>query len=112
MLLGWLAEKPHWCISRELWGGHPIPGWQITVRADRDQTESGGVTASLNRVQKEFAIAVTEFAKACGIDQDVAIARGENPTSVFICSRSERADTEIRGFYKRHHRARNVARGG
>ncbi|KAH7424251.1 hypothetical protein KP509_12G097300 [Ceratopteris richardii] len=34
----WLENIRDWCISRQLWWGHRIPAWYVTLKDDRDKT--------------------------------------------------------------------------
>ena len=36
--LDWLSEKRDWPIGRQLWWGHRIPVWSVTVADDDAQT--------------------------------------------------------------------------
>jgi valyl-tRNA synthetase len=37
--LSWLGEKRDWCISRQLWWGHRIPVWSITIEIDTSEIQ-------------------------------------------------------------------------
>ena len=107
--LDWLGEKRDWCISRQLWWGHQIPVWQVTLQADLYQKECGGLGRSLRRVEDEFRFAVDEFASACGHPGEFSIAKSESAATIFyICADSKDAGSELAAFYRRHHRAHST----
>jgi valyl-tRNA synthetase len=110
--LDWLGEKRDWCISRNLWWGHRIPVWQVTLQADKYHEESGTLRESLKRVQMEFRESLNAFTDACSISDSVSVSISEaSETIVFLCAGSEEAQEELASFYRRHHRAKNVAIG-
>jgi valyl-tRNA synthetase len=107
--LDWLREKRDWPISRQLWWGHQIPIWQVTLRADRYQGELKSYRLSRDRVRNEFYTALSAFAEACGVSGQMAAAPSEQAKTIFfICAGSEKAEQELGRFYRRHHRAQAV----
>jgi valyl-tRNA synthetase len=106
--LDWLAEKRDWPIGRQLWWGHRIPVWQITLQADHYQRETGSFRESLARVANEYHTALESFASAFGIEGDLATIPSETARTIyFICARTDRAQAELASFYRRHHPARH-----
>jgi valyl-tRNA synthetase len=107
--LDWLSEKRDWPIGRQLWWGHQIPVWQVTINAELYLSKDVSRKESLRRSQEEFQRAIANFASACGVAEELFTAKSEIAETIFyICGRSERAVTELQTFYRRHHRARNV----
>jgi valyl-tRNA synthetase len=108
--LDWLGEKRDWPIGRQLWWGHQIPVWQVTLNADLYQREEGSLRASLTRVVQDFQSVLREFATAFGIGDDIVAVPSEIANTIyFICARTDRAVDEIRRFHGRHFSARHVA---
>jgi len=107
--LDWLSEKRDGPASRQLWWGHQIPIWQVTLRADRYQQELGSIRTSLQRVQEEFHEALAVFAEACGVPGEIAASGSEQSKTIFfICAGSEEAEKQLGSFYRRHHPARHT----
>jgi valyl-tRNA synthetase len=110
--LDWLGEKRDWCIGRQLWWGHQIPVWHVHLKGNIYQQEEGGARASVQRVVTEFRTAFDEYALACSLSGQFAIAQSEEAKSfLFICAQTEEAATEIRNFCRRH-RLQNAERSG
>jgi valyl-tRNA synthetase len=93
--LDWLSEKRDWPIGRQLWWGHRIPVWRMTVR---DDATPGGDPQQL------LAGLLAGFARALGIADELAIAPQEDaPRSFYVCARTDAAVEGLTALHARHH---------
>src|SRR3954470_10106468 len=79
--LDWLSEKRDWPIGRQLWWGHQIPVWCVSLHA-RKQTSP--IRDFLALLGDEFKAALEEFAMACGIEGDVFAVKSEVSSATFF----------------------------
>jgi valyl-tRNA synthetase len=94
--LDWLGEKRDWPIGRQLWWGHRIPVWSLTLP---NRNEDITIT------QRDFLAAFDEFAKAFDLVNDITVQNAENSNvNYYICARTDAAVNEINNFFIRHHR--------
>jgi valyl-tRNA synthetase len=108
--LDWLGEKRDWPIGRQLWWGHQIPVWRITIKADLYHSSTISRDESRKRVISELTKALGDFGTACGLSNEYFAANAEVARTIFfICARSTRGATEMEAFYRRHHRARHAS---
>jgi valyl-tRNA synthetase len=108
--LDWLGEKRDWPIGRQLWWGHQIPVWRVTIKADLYHSPTISRDESRNRVISELTSALVEFGTACGLSNEYFAANTEIARTIFfVCARSARGAAEMAAFYKRHHRARHAS---
>jgi len=80
----WHENLRDWCISRQLWWGHRIPVWRLTV-------DFPGLPDEENPHWSEFKEQFGAFAKAAGVMNDITI-RVDKDADIFVCTRTERAD--------------------
>jgi valyl-tRNA synthetase len=107
--LDWLGEKRDWPIGRQLWWGHRIPVWRVTLDAEKYLSAAISRKESLRRVASEFNGALTEYGIACGLQNELQESKSEIAETIyFICARSEYAEVEMQSFYTRHHPAGHV----
>ncbi len=80
--LDWLGEKRDWPVSRQLWWGHRIPVWRLTLNLSRMVDVD-----SLPELIDEFYASVDEFAKACAMEGEL-VAKGDEISDVvfYICA--------------------------
>ena len=93
--IDWLSEKRDWPIGRQLWWGHRIPVWRVTIIEE-------------NEVHS-FLDALKVFAGVFGIKNDITYAPVEGATrEYYICARTDKAINVINDFYERHTRKEPV----
>lgn len=96
----WLSEKRDWPIGRQLWWGHRIPVWTITL-ANRQE--------NIAKTQTDFLNAIGQFARAFKIENDIWVSPTNSDVNYYLCARTEEAIKEITDFHGRHFgRARSV----
>ncbi len=92
--LDWLSEKRDWPIGRQLWWGHQIPVWAVTLT---------NMNPDISQAKKNLLDAFKKFACVFNIKDDVAIMpAGNSNVTFFICARTDAAIKEINDFYGRH----------
>jgi valyl-tRNA synthetase len=45
----WLENIRDWCISRQLWWGHRIPAWYVTLQDDDTSSTPGTMDERMDR---------------------------------------------------------------
>jgi valyl-tRNA synthetase len=97
----WLSEKRDWPIGRQLWWGHQIPVWVVTLTSR---------TSCIDEAQKDLNTAFKNFAGVSGIKDDVTLVHvGESDVNYYICARTATAIKEINDFRARHFDRARVA---
>jgi valyl-tRNA synthetase len=79
--LDWLSEKRDWPIGRQLWWGHRIPVWTLTL------AQSAGADAVRASLQEAFAAQGVDEFSAC-----VAEAQDSPAGTLRFCTLDEQAD--------------------
>ena len=93
--LDWLSEKRDWPIGRQLWWGHRIAVWSITVPNRHEE---------ISRTQRDFLAAFDEFANAFDLTGDIAVrSAGTSDVNYYLCARTDTAVNEINNFFSRHY---------
>jgi valyl-tRNA synthetase len=71
--LDWLGEKRDWCVSRQLWWGHRIPVWKITVNCGFESNPESLGTNALQAQNDKLVLnairSITEFLKHLGLKE-------------------------------------------
>ncbi|MGD0383666.1 MAG: valine--tRNA ligase, partial [Thermoguttaceae bacterium] len=96
--LDWLGEKRDWPIGRQLWWGHQIPVWTITL-PNRNE--------DITLTQRDFHTVFDEFANAFDLVNDIDVRQAEDSdVNYYIFARTDAAVNEMNNFISRHDRFR------
>ena len=69
--LDWLGEKRDWPVGRQLWWGHRIPVWRISLNYGGSITpERNTLAETLARAQSEAPAKLRDFLVAAGLKED------------------------------------------
>ena len=75
--LDWLSEKRDWPIGRQLWWGHRIPVWSITVPNRHEE---------ISRTQRDFTRRVRRIRNAFDLAGDIAVrSAGTSDVNYYLC---------------------------
>jgi valyl-tRNA synthetase len=66
----WLTNIQDWCISRQLWWGHRIPVWTLSVRSHSEVMPELNLLSKLDEYFKEFNLSDQVFIKFHGAHQE------------------------------------------
>ncbi len=92
--LDWLGEKRDWPIGRQLWWGHQIPVWTITLPNRHED---------ITLTQRDFHAVFDEFANAFDLVNDIDVRQaGNSDVNYYICARTDAAVNEMNNFISRH----------
>ncbi|NOY41950.1 MAG: valine--tRNA ligase [Planctomycetes bacterium] len=90
----WLSEKRDWPIGRQLWWGHRIPVWTLTLH---NRSSSG---EDLAETRNAFMSAWKGFIDAFDIANDISITPTDHlEVSYYVCIRSKQAEESFNCLY-------------
>jgi len=93
--LDWLGEKRDWCISRQLWWGHRIPVWSITLRDPNvDAPEAEGLEGTAREVADVASYWITTLAREAGLldSIEIRLEPTDDGDRLLVCTLDEAAD--------------------
>ncbi len=96
--IDWLGEKRDWCVSRQLWWGHRIPVWHLTVSATASDDEWNAafhwsdLDEMICKSDPEYSVQVIDQATGKHLDfsnddvQSIDAFRGQ-VLEIYLCKR-------------------------
>lgn len=88
--LDWLSEKRDWPVGRQLWWGHRIPVWTITVTENQHSPFQSGVDSDSYRTAATSELSA--FVQSVGCSSDDLLIEEASTCQLRICTLSSELD--------------------
>ncbi len=89
----WLSEKRDWPIGRQLWWGHRIPVWKLTL-------QNLSPSKDIEQTRKEFLVAWDEFSESFNIENEISLSpTADDSISYYLCAGTDKAKAALSYLY-------------
>jgi len=95
----WLENLRDWPISRQLWWGHRIPIWTITLTSAAHRSPYESDDTVQKRIRDEFYTQFDIFLELCELREDVHYYQSERSIEdkypIYVCAKSKKGDNAL-----------------